>query len=475
MTTAQQSQQTQSEKAPSNNQSLVTRETKAFGVESVERSSELAAIAVSSSAKAEVEAAYVMAIKNPRHEDTALTQIKASCRNPRFAASARYRKPVGKKEIAPDRWEQQYVIGPSIRFAEEMIRCWKNVLTQQVSLYDDPIKRIIRITTRDLEANVAYSKEITLDKTVERQNSRDREVLGERMNSYNKKVFIVRTTEDELNIKESALASKVIRTNGLRLIPQHIIDEAMDLVEATIKDKAAKDPAGERRQILDGFAKRGITPIEIERYMSKPSAQFAVDDLVKLREMLTSIEDGHATWQEYLEGTSAQTTDEIAGKSQPDTKGAEVNEKLKSVAQERGVEAKPEPKKAESQTEAKSESKPAPPSQEEASTKKADSSKNPEKAQAAPAETSTPSTQQATQAPPAPSTPEEVEAMKNEIATAEFGLKSTEVGKKKYQAILGVMKLRLAAKQQPLDILTDAQLPPYLAHLRRAQESMKKA
>lgn len=484
-----------------NNQALVTKEAKAFGVQSVERSAELAAIAVAAGAKAEVNAAYEMALMSPRHEETARTSIIDACRNPRFAEKARYKKPVGKKEVRPGQWEQQYVIGPSIRFAETALRYWKNVLVQQVSLYDDQIRRIVRITTKDVESNITFSKEINLEKTVERQNGRDREILGERVNSYGKQVFIVRTTEDELNIKEAALASKVIRTNGLRLVGQHIIDEAMDVVEATLKDKAAKDPAGERRQILDGFAKKGITPIELERYMSKPSAQFSVDDLVNLRDMLTSIEDGHTTWQEYLEGTSAQTTEEIAGKSQPETKGAEVNEKLKDLAKERGVE-QPAPsethqKKANTAKEEKpAEQQPAP----IATPTKALEPIEPKDTQAAPAQQETaqqPATHSApvqstepqafkehldavestlTNKPAEPAQPpvQDLETLKNSIATLEFGLKTTEAGKKKYQAVLSVMKVRLTGKQQPLDVLPDEQLPFYLANLKKAKDSITK-
>jgi hypothetical protein len=436
-----------------NNQALVTKEAKAFGMQSVERSAELASIAVATAAEAEVNAAYKMAIMNPRHEENARSLIVEACRNPRFAEKARYRKPVGKKQDERGQWQQQYVIGPSIRFAESILRYWRNVLVQQVSLYDDQIRRIVRVTVKDVESNMTYSKELNLEKTVERKNGKDREVLGERMNSYNEKVFIVRTTEDELNIKESALASKVIRTNGLRLIHQHIIDEAMDTIEATLRDKAAKDPAGERRAILDGFSKRGILPLEIERFMAKPSAQFSTDDLVELRDMLTSIEDGHTTWQEYLEGTSAQTTEEIAEKSQVETKGKEVNEKLKTVAQERGVQAaQEEPKKEEA--------------------------KKPEPKQAEPAKTEPAKEEKPAQGEPttsAPPPPANIEETKNAIASAEFYLKSTEAGKKKHGAVLSIMKIRLSGKQQPLDVLPEDQLGLYLGQLQKAVDSMKKA
>lgn len=69
-------------------------------------------------------------------------------------------------------------------------------------------------------------------------------------------------------------------------------------------------------------------------------------------------------------------------------------------------------------------------------------------------------------------TPGDIEAIKNQIATAEFSLKSTDAGKKKWQAILGVMKIRLSGKQQPLDVLPNEQLNFYLAQLQRAQAAI---
>lgn len=408
-----------------------TREVQAFGTITAERSAELASVAVASSAKAEVEAAYIMAMRNPRNEDDARAKILRACESPLFAQKARYRKPVG----------ETAVIGPSIRFAEEMLRCWKNVLTQQTAIYDDSMKRIIRITTRDLEANTAYSKEISLEKTVERASDRGRETLGTRMNTQNKIVYIVRATEDELTIKESALASKVIRNNGLRLIPQHIIDEAMAVVEKMIKDRISKDPDAERRAILDGFSRRGIMPSDVERFVGCPSKQFTPDNLVTLRDMLTSIEDGHAVWSEYLDGTVTQTTEEIKEKSQPETKGKVVAEALKKTAEERGV------KPTEQKQEVEQEPEPQP------ARKATDEAKEPEQAVGL--------------------SDQDKAQLVTAVTGTELKLRSTVEGTKKLNVLLSSMKVRLSGKQTPLDVIPPEQHEFYLDKLEKALASLK--
>src|SRR5262245_42448036 len=94
-----------------------------FGTSRASHSNELAAGAVATAAKAEVEAAYIMAMKQPRNEDDARIKIMKICAHHEFAIKARYGKPIGQGKVE----------GPSIRFAEEALRHWGNVLAQQTA------------------------------------------------------------------------------------------------------------------------------------------------------------------------------------------------------------------------------------------------------------------------------------------------------------------------------------------------------
>jgi len=134
-----------------------------FGKITKEKSAELAATAAASASRAEIESSYVMALKKPRNEDMARTKILDRCKNLRFALKAMYSKPVGSVKKA-GKWVKNFIEGPSIRFAEEMLRLWGNVKTQQSVLYDDPYKRIIKIIVIDLESNSSYSKDVTIEK-----------------------------------------------------------------------------------------------------------------------------------------------------------------------------------------------------------------------------------------------------------------------------------------------------------------------
>ena len=276
-----------------NNQALeATKRTEGFGTVTREKSAELAAIAVASAVKAQVEARYIMAMKNPRNEEDARIKIINTCKNPAFADEAIYSKPVGGKDIE----------GPSIRFAEEMIRCWKNVHGSQTVIVDEPEKMVFRQIMTDLESNVSYEEDVVIEKSVERQKADEsRTILGQRKNSYGKIVYLVAATSDEVFVKKAAHASKSIRTSGLRLIPHHIVEEAMETCRQALKERINKDPEAAKRKVFDAFAVLGIQPSEIEKYLGHPLAQVTPEEIAKLRTIYAALNEGTARWSDYVQ------------------------------------------------------------------------------------------------------------------------------------------------------------------------------
>lgn len=281
------------------NQELqVQKQTQGFGTVTTEKSAELAARASAESARAEVESAYIMAIKRPRSEEDARIKINKICGDPDFAQCAKYSKPIGNTKIT----------GPSIRFAEEILRHWGNVKTIQNITYEDESKRILKVVVIDLESNLSYSSEVTLEKTVERKSAKGREVLGERENSTGELVYIVRATEDEMATKAAAAISKMIRNNGLRLIPRHITEGALDVADKAIRDRVNTNPDAEKQKVLDAFALLGIMPSEIEKYLKHPIAQTTPAEVVDLRTVYNSLKEGSAKWSDYVQTEEPRLT-----------------------------------------------------------------------------------------------------------------------------------------------------------------------
>jgi hypothetical protein len=198
------------------------------GVE-IKMQAETAAAAVSAQAAALVQARYVMAMRNQRDMDDVRTRLLKECERPGFARVARYRKPIGRG-----------IVGFSIRFAEAAARCMKNIESFPQTLWEDERRRIVRFTVTDLESNLTYARDVTIDKTVERRSLKDGQVaLSVRTNSEGQPTYLVEATEDDVAQKQGIAESKCIRNSILRLVPGDILDECETKIAETVANAAA--------------------------------------------------------------------------------------------------------------------------------------------------------------------------------------------------------------------------------------------
>lgn len=277
-----------------------------FDATEVTQTAETAATAVAARAQAEIQARYIVAMRQPRDIETVRVRLLTECKRPGFAAVARYRKPIGTG-----------VEGPSIRFAETAIRCMGNIYADSAVVYEDAERRIIRVSVTDAEGNIAYSTEIAIDKTVERKTLKPgTAALRVRKNSKGETIYLVPGTEDDILNKQNALISKSLRTNGLRLLPGDLLEDAMAQVLRTLHDEAARDPDAEKRRLIDGFAALEIQPDELRLYLGHDLDRVAPTELVELRQVYAAIRDGETTWEAIMSARvpagSAQQAAEVA-------------------------------------------------------------------------------------------------------------------------------------------------------------------
>lgn len=261
------------------------------------RASELGTSALEAQARAMIQARFFCA-RQPgmmRSWDHVEQRLLKECRRPGFAQSAWWVLPVGNDA-------KKYPAGLSIRFAESALRVAGNIDVEQMVVSDDKWKRTVRVRVMDLETNFGYTSEIVIDKTVERQDPKGREVLSYRQNSYGKMVYVVEATEQELAMKQGSAVSKAIRTSGLRLVPGDILDECKKMILATKQAGAnAEDPESARKGILDNFASIDVMPADIAKLVEHDTDHFTPADRELLRGVYTAIKNGIATWKEVLE------------------------------------------------------------------------------------------------------------------------------------------------------------------------------
>lgn len=267
--------------------SAIQQTSEGFGTQAITRANETASTAVAAQARAQIEARYIVAMKNPRDMENVRIKLLKECSRPGFADVARYSKPVGRDNIE----------GPSIRFAEAALRCMGNAVPESMVIWDDDDKRILRVSVTDIESNLTYSTDVVIPKTVERSRLSDgQQALGSRTNSRGSIVYTVRATEDDLLNKQNAQISKALRTGALRLLPGDILEECMDAVLATQKNRDAKDPDSARRKLLDAFAKLNVLPSQLAEYLGHDVSQTGPAEMSDLRAIYQALADGETTW-----------------------------------------------------------------------------------------------------------------------------------------------------------------------------------
>ena len=251
-----------------------------------------AVVAAAETAKARIQSAYIMAIQKPRDPDQSRQKILRMCDSPEFAEKVEYSKPIGNTSIKD----------LSIRFAEAAMAEWGNILSEVQLVYDDDNVRRIRVSVIDLETNTQFSRDITLKKTVERRSKRGRDddYISERQNTYGKTVYLLRATEDEMLIKEGAMASKFIRTEGLRLLPAGIKQEAKERARATLANRDKSDPGAAKKRILDAFAGLNVWPTDIKKYLGHSVDTLSASEISFLRNVYAAIDSGEASWMDYV-------------------------------------------------------------------------------------------------------------------------------------------------------------------------------
>lgn len=309
---------------PQNGAAMVTQ---GFGEQSVTPYAETAAQAVAAREKAAVEARYIIALQRPRNTEQFRVKLLEECKRPGFAEVARYSKPQGQSKVE----------GPSIRFVEAALRYFRNVDVSTTTVFDNADVRIIRVVVTDMEGNLGYASEVQVAKTVERKSNKGREVIGERVNSYGDKVYIVVATDDEILVKQAALISKSIRTLGLRLLPGDVVEEAQKAVVATISKGVVDDPKAALHRLIDAFAELKVLPEDLVAFANgKPLDRLQPKEITELRSIFAAIRDGETTWDEVMAerdpAGSAEAAQAVAAKKLGEMKRPTENPKQEGNA-----------------------------------------------------------------------------------------------------------------------------------------------
>lgn len=144
----------------------------------------------------------------------------------------------------------------------------------------------------------------------------------------------------ELANKESAMISKALRNEGLRIIPTDIVEDSLVVARKTLADKAAKDPDAAKKLVIDSFSSIGILPKQLEEYLRHSLDTISPKELEDLRGIYQAIRDTEANWADFKNEKEDQESE--PGRSPPPEQKQDQDPGPESEASSE-QETKPEP------------------------------------------------------------------------------------------------------------------------------------
>lgn len=238
------------------------------------------AVAIESSrAVAEAQGKLVIAKRFPRDPEQAYAKAIQACRRKSLAERAFYKFPRGKETVE----------GPTIRFAEELARCWGNV--------DYGIKELSQMGGRsemqayawDLETNTMSAQTFT--------NPHKREVKGT-MQSL--------TSLRDIYEVNANNAARRLRARILAILPNYLVEDAIAECKRTLLGKTDEPLIDRVRKMIVAFEKFGVTQEMIEIRLGRKVNTMNADDLVDYTGIYNSLKDGMSKVSDWFEyGTDA--------------------------------------------------------------------------------------------------------------------------------------------------------------------------
>jgi hypothetical protein len=279
-------------------------------------------------ATARIQSAYQVALARPRQIEVVRQEVLRECQRPSFctpdetkngSSLAIYRVPRGSVKQADGSWVNNNIEGPTIRFAEMLLRSWRYLSIEVNPMGEDDKQRLLQVICTDYQSCNFTSEIVAVPKTVERKKAKaGDEIVSQRTNTYGDPVYLVKATDDELAMRTNALISKARRNLILQAVPGWLIEEGVEMVRTTARTKDAQDPDAAKRKLFDAYAAVGVTAAQLVEYLGHTNV-LSPTELEDLRGYYSGIKDGFTTWAAVVASKEGANEDKS---------GAEQLEKL---------------------------------------------------------------------------------------------------------------------------------------------------
>ena len=241
-----------------------------------------------SRAIAEAQGKLVIAKRFPRNEVEAYAKAMEACQRPTMAAKAFYSFPRGGQTVA----------GPTIRFAEELARCWGNIDYGIKELSQDDGKSEMQAYAWDLETNAQSVQNFT--------NPHQRE-QGKKMISL--------TSQRDIYEHNANMATRRLRSRILAILPSWFVEDAIEECKKTLAGQNDAPLIDRVKKMVVQFAKLGVTQEQIEKRLKRKIDTMNADDFTTFIGIYNAIKQGESKISDWFEAeaTANDLTNELNG------------------------------------------------------------------------------------------------------------------------------------------------------------------
>lgn len=252
--------------------------------------------AQASKAVQEIQAALIVAMKNPRNETVSYQRIIRACQRPFLAEHAIYTYPRG----------SQTVTGPSIRLAEVLAQNWGNISTGIRELSQSNGVSEVEAFAWDLETNYQSTKIFHVPHV--RDTKQGKKKLTDARDIY------------ELIANQGARRQ---RACILAVIPGDIVDAAVEQCEKTLA--SGEEPIADRiKKLVSAFDTISVSVEMLEKRLKHKLDIMSEAEIVQFRGIFKSIKDGMADRSQFFDmpqsnmSSDEQDDEVVKNKAKPD-------------------------------------------------------------------------------------------------------------------------------------------------------------
>lgn len=233
-----------------------------------------------SRAIAEAQGKLVIAKRFPRDEVQAYNRVSQACQRKGIAEKAFYSYSRG----------GQTVSGPTIRFAEELARCWGNIDYGIKELSQDNGKSEMQAYAWDLETNAQSVQNFT--------NPHIREVKG---------TAKLLTSQRDIYEINANMGARRLRSRILAILPTDLVDMAIAECKKTLAGNNDEPLIDRVKKMVVTFGKIGVSQEQIEKRLKRKVDTMTVDDFTDYIGIYNAIKQGESKIADWFEAETVSS------------------------------------------------------------------------------------------------------------------------------------------------------------------------